>query len=138
LSTRLDPLLLVVDASVDNRIASELRNRRREAVALSTLGIHRMEDPDLLTELCVQLPDMRWVLVTADDSLPDDWADVIAMLLPTIATIRPRGRDDYDDDQWARDVVHRWAHVMQTQEPQSIRRYWLGSHGVWRPVRRRR
>jgi hypothetical protein len=92
----------------------------------------------VLRELCVRLPDMKWVLVTADDVMPDDWADVIALLQPTIATIRPRRTDDWDDDQWARDVVHRWAHVMQRQDQCSVRRYWLDSHGPWKPVRRRR
>jgi hypothetical protein len=139
-SARPDPLLLVVDASVDNRIASELRLRRRESIALSQLGIHRMEDPDVLSELCVRLPDMRWALVTADDSMPDDWSEVIRWLnpSPTIATIRPHRSSEHDDDQWARDVIHRWAHVMQVQAPESIRRYWLSGHGVWRPVRRPR
>lgn len=92
MSKRPEPLLLVVDASVDNRIAAELRFRRRAAVALSQLGIHRLEDPDLIPELCTQMPDMQWVLVTADDSMPDDWADIIAWRQPTIATDEGRLR----------------------------------------------
>jgi hypothetical protein len=99
-----------------------------------------LEDPNVISELCVRFPDMRWVLITADDSMPDEWRDVIDWRRPspTIATIRPRLSEDYDDDQWARDVIHRWAHTMQSQEPETIRRYWLNGHGLWRPVRRRR
>jgi hypothetical protein len=130
--------LLVIDASLDKRIATELGYRQRNAVSVSALQMSHFEDPDLLPELFVRIPERDWVLVTADDSMPDDWADEIARLRPTIATIRPRRTDDYNDDQWGRDVVHPWAHTMQVQQLHTVRRYWLTSHDPWRPVRRRR
>ena len=101
--------LLVIDSSLDKRIATELTYRQREAVSVSAMHMRHFEDPDLLPELFVRISDRSWVLVTADDSMPDDWAEVIERLRPTIATVRPRNSDDYNDDQWGRDVVHRWA-----------------------------
>lgn len=129
--------LLVIDASLDNRIAVELGYRAREAVALSKLGIHRLEDPELLPELFVRIPDRSWILVTADDDMPEEWADVISWLKPTIATIDPRRKTAHNDDELGRDVVHRWAHVMQTQTARSIRRYRINSHGIWKPRRKK-
>ena len=130
--------LLVIDASLDNRLATELKYRAREAVPLSQLNLHRLEDPDLLAELFVRIPDRSWVLVTADDTMPEEWADVIEWLRPTIATIDPRRKTQQTDDEWGRDVVHRWAHVMQSQAAHSIRRYRASGHGLWKPRRRRR
>jgi hypothetical protein len=138
LSTTSAPHLLVIDASLDKRIATELSYRQREAVALSALHMQHLDDDDLLPELFVRVPDRNWCLVTADDWMPDDWAEIIERLRPTIATIGPRTSDDYNDDQWGRDVVHRWAHVMQRQTAHTVRRYRLGAHAPWRPRRRRR
>jgi hypothetical protein len=97
-----------------------------------------MLDPELLPELFVRMPEGDWVLVTADDAMPDDWADIIDWLKPTIATIDPRRLDEYDADEWGRDVVHRWAHIMQRQERHSVRRYALARHAPWKPIRRRK
>jgi hypothetical protein len=39
------------------------------------------------------------------------------------------------DDHWERDIVHRWAHVMEQQERSTVRRYWPGTHVAWAPLR---
>ena len=84
------PLRLVVDADVDNRVATELKARGRDAIALSELELHRLKDEPLLRALGNTVGDPSgWVLVTGDDSMPDDHGDVLRELRVTLATIDP-------------------------------------------------
>ena len=131
------PLLrLVVDADVDNRVATELKARGRDAIALSELELHRLKDEPLLRALVDTLGDpSTWVLVTGDDSMPDDHADALRALSVALATIDPRRPDLTTEAAWRRDVIHRWAYAMQGQSPGSLRRYSLTRHGEWRPRR---
>lgn len=127
---------LVVDADIDKRVATELKCRGRYAVATSELELHREKDEPLLRALVKQLgsPD-NWVLVSGDDAMPDDHAAVLAELGVTLATVDPRRPDEIEEAAWRRDIVHRWAHAMQIQEPGTIRRYSAGRHSLWRPRR---
>ena len=121
---------------MDNRVATELKARGRDAVALSELELHRLKDEPLLRELVVVLGDPAgWVLVTGDDSMPDDHAGVLGELDITLATIDPRRPEHTNEAAWRRDVIHRWAHAMHRQTPGSLRRYSLTRHVVWRPRR---
>lgn len=129
--------LLVIDASLDKRIATELNAREREAIALSEMGLHDAKDPELLPDLASQFAERRWVLVTADDAMPVDHADLIAEIGATIATIDPSRPAEFGVAAWGRDVVHRWAHVMQAQATGTTRRYAENSHRAWRQRKRR-
>jgi len=130
------PLRLVVDADVDNRVATELKARGRDAIALSELELHRLKDEPLLRALGNTVGDPSgWVLVTGDDSMPDDHGDVLRKLRVTLATIDPRRPDATHEAAWRRDVIHRWAHAMQMQTSGSFRRYSLTRQGEWRPRR---
>ncbi len=104
-------------------------------MSVSSLGLTGSSDPDLLDKLDGQVDD--WVLITADDALPDGHADVVARVRATIATINPEREYGWQLEAWRREVVHRWAHVMHEQESGGVRRYSLRRHGVWRPRRRR-
>jgi hypothetical protein len=73
-----------------------------------------------LTRLAGEHED--WILVTADDRMPLDHADTIEAIAATIATIDPRRRDDYNVDQWRREIVHRWAHAIHEQDAGSVLR----------------
>ena len=56
-------LRLVVDADVDNWVATELKARGRDADALSELKLHRLQDEPLLREIVVVVGDpATWVL----------------------------------------------------------------------------
>lgn len=128
--------LLVIDADVDNRVATELKARGRAAIAVSELELHRLKDEPLLRRLVeVCGTPSRWVLVSGDDAMPDDHGDVLAELRVTLATIDPRRTAGTKEAEWRKDVIHRWAHAMGLQEHGSIRRYSVGRHGVWRPRR---
>jgi hypothetical protein len=123
--------LLVIDENLTTRLAGELRDRGREARSFGQLGLRGATDPDALRRLFALFPDC--VLVTGDDSMPAEHADVIAQVRATLATIDPDRPAGYVQDQWERDVVHRWAHAMQVQGDGLIRRYSLGAHRVWAP-----
>ena len=63
--------------------------------------------------------------------MPADHGELIAELGVTIATI-DRQRDPVcNHDEWRRDVVQRWAHAMQDQQLNSVRRYGLSGHRNW-------
>lgn len=117
--------LLVVDASLSNRIAGELRNRGRNAVAVSQLSLHRVTDDVLLDSLATEYHQDEFVLVTADDAMPLAWEARLLEYKFAVATVDPRVVPPWtiSDDCWSRDAVHRWAHLMATQEPGTWRRY---------------
>jgi len=114
--------LLVLDESLPTRLATELCRRGRPATTNAALGLRGAGDTALLAALGEHLPDC--ILVTPDDHLPADHAAAVRSVGVGIATIDPGGRPEHwTQDQWNRDVVHRWAHRMQAQEGGSVRRY---------------
>ena len=132
------PAALVIDASLNKRIATELKRRGRDAIALSELQLRHAKDPELLRALAEHFAERPWVLVTADDNLPATHADVVSEVNAKIATIDPRRSPTYamDEDAWGREVAHRWAHMMERQQPGSVRRYSDRGGRKWTPRRR--
>jgi hypothetical protein len=132
------PHLLVIDASLDKRIATELRFRGRAARSAAQLGVKDLKDDELLEELAdhTELMGIDWLLITADDAMPAEHGATIRAVGATVGTLDPDYPPPYDPGSWARDVVHRWAHVMQQQPLQTIRRYSLGSYRRWSQRRR--
>jgi hypothetical protein len=132
-----DPQHLVIDASLANRLAVELRRRGRPASALSQLHLHKLEDPPMLEALAQQFAGVPFVLVTGDDNMPAEHSELIANLGLTIATVDPRWPSDPSEAQenWKRETVHRWAHAMAQQSVGSIERYSPSAHRLWRPRR---
>jgi len=126
---------LVIDADIDKRVATELKFRGRDAVATSELELHHEKDEPLLRALADHFGPNGWVLVSGDDAMPDDHGDVLAELGVTLATVDPRRPEVTEEAAWRRDVIHRWAHAIQIQEPGTIRRYSAVRHGLWRPRR---
>jgi hypothetical protein len=131
--------LLVIDADISKRVATHLMARRRNAVSAAELHLaDNVTDPQLLRALAGNYNGVReWVLVTGDDAMPAEHGDVILETRATIATIHPEyPRDEMTEYHWRVDVVHRWAHAMQLQAAQTVRRYSLMGSQVWRPRRR--
>jgi len=123
---------LVIDASLNKRIATELKARGRMVVAASELKLHRVKDPPLLRALSEHFGDDLWVLVTADDAMPAEHGELIVAVGATLATIDPRRPAHFsDDDAWGREVAHRWAHTMAMQPAGSIRRYGESGGRTW-------
>ena len=129
--------LIVVDACLPKRLASRLKERKREAVSAASLNLDRHLDPDLLRELAQRYNDKQaWVLVTGDDSMPAEHGAVIIETRATIATIHPEYPAEMTEHHWRIDVVQRFAHAIQSQEPEAVRRYALNGSVPWTPRRR--
>ena len=95
-----------------------------------------MKDPQLLPKVAQLFGPEECTLVTSDDNMPNEHGALIARLGLTIATLDGRWQRFGDDqEQYKREVVHRWAHVMAEQELGSIRRYSTVAHRVWTPRR---
>ena len=124
--------LLVLDASLSRRIATELKGRGRSAASAAELGLARATDPELLRGLGRRLGGQPWVLVTADDFLPAEQADLVAALGVTVATVQGQGRArGVDEERFARETCHRWAHAMAAQRAGSARRYSPAANRPW-------
>ena len=108
-------------------------------MSLSQLRFQYEEDPDVLKLIHREYPNC--VLVTTDDHLPEDHADLVARYKPTVAIIDPNVGSEFEQDpeqrgdQWEWDMCMRWAHRMQEQESRSIRRYNARGSHVWRRPR---
>jgi len=126
---------LVLDENLNPRLATELARRGRDATRVQELGLRGSTDPQLIEKLDAQLD--AWVLVTADDRLPDTHGEDIRRFGATVATIHPEREHGWALEAWRREIVHRWAHVMHDQADGTVRRYGLRRHAPWRPRRRR-
>lgn len=128
---------LVIDASLNRRLVGELKGRGRAAVSVADLGLGRAGDAELLRGLARRLAGEQWVLVTADDSLPEEQDDLLESLGVTVATVEWRSRAPRAGrDQAARDTCHRWAHAMSAQPAGSRRRYSSERNRRWTSRRR--
>ena len=128
------PRLLIIDESLSHRIATELLQRGRHAVALNRLGLRGVDDIPLLRTLASKHPDA--VLVTGDDDMPVEHRATLLQTNYTLAIVSPKKGAGYEKDQGERDIIHKWAHKMEVQQPGSIRRYSLNGSREWRPRRR--
>ncbi|HUZ42782.1 MAG TPA: hypothetical protein VMU63_00125 [Acidimicrobiales bacterium] len=126
--------LLVLDASLNRRLANELKGRGRRAVAGGEIGLGRAGDAELIRGLARRYADEEWVLVTGDDHLPAEQAGLLEALGITVATIEWRLNPAPDGrEQAARDTCHRWAHAMAAQGAGTIRRYSPERNRAWTP-----
>ena len=123
--------LLVLDEALDARLAGELSARGREAVSVATLDLRGSGDAALLRGLTGVAP--AWVLVTADDALPATLRSGRGPAPGAVAVVDADQTGEWPLAAWRREVVHRWAHVMQAQDRGSARRYGLTRHSAWRP-----
>lgn len=126
--------LLIIDVNLAKRLRTELMYRGRLAHWAGELVDKHLLDPELLPALADALTDgPPWVLVTGDDAMPEEHPDVIAEYRVTVATIRPWDdvETELDQEQYKREVVHRWAHSMAVQPDATVRRYSLATHRAW-------
>lgn len=131
--------MLVIDASLAKRLATELKFRGRVARSVASLTDQGLLDPELFRSLIAALDGNDWVLVTGDDLMPEVHAEDVAETGMTIATVRPwePAATERKQEAYKREVVHRWAHRMALQEPGELRRYSETAHRSWTSLRRR-
>jgi hypothetical protein len=122
---------IIVDADLPRRLAPELAKRGRPALSTAELGLSEFNDPQLLQELAVRFESQPWILITGDDAMPAEHGETIVKTRATIATIHPEQPPGITQDAWRRDIVHRWAHVLQTQADGHVRRYTRSGSRPW-------
>jgi hypothetical protein len=128
--------LLIVDESLNKRIAADLRHRGMNASAVAALGWKGLTDPPLLRAIAREHSEA--VLITGDDNLPATHRDVLDETHITIAIIGPGRPPEVPEDEWDFDVVQRWAHKMAEQPAASVKRYSLAGAREWRWLKRHR
>jgi hypothetical protein len=120
-----DELQIVLDENLPWSIASELTARGYKATSNFALNASGTEDPEWL-EIVANLAAPS-VLVTFDNAMPIEHGDLLRTLGITLAIIaagtRPTGRTL--GEYW-REVIHRHAHLIVTQDPRSWWRYRQG------------
>lgn len=132
---------IIVDEDCDHRIAKDLLERGRAAESHKTVGTTGLVDEAVLEALArLHYP---WVLVTGDDKMPYEHAATIARLGSTIATIDGEWEKccaasglTLTEDQYRKETVQRWAHVIAAQAEREIRRYNPIAHRPWKPRRK--
>ncbi len=130
------PRRLIIDASLSPRISTELKRRGRDAKSVAEVANRALKDPALLSFLASALADQEWTLITADDAMPGEHADIIAEHRITVATVDGHWKHTgYDREAFKWEVVQRHAHKMAEQELGTCRRYGLNGHRVWTPRR---
>ena len=122
--------VLIIDENLTRRIASELRKRGKNSIAIVSTPLRGAKDPDLLKAIAAQYPGS--VLITGDDNMPATHAEVLRETRVTLAIVSPERESDLSTDEWEREIVHRWAHKMEAQAEGSIRRYYLTGGREWR------
>lgn len=131
--------LLVVDASLAKRLATELRARGRASRTVAQIADVSLEDHLLLPLLAAELAEVAWILITGDDAMPAEHGTIIEEHHITVATVHPRWeRSGLEQEAFKREVVHRWAHAMAAQANETCRRYSLSNNLPWRALRRSR
>jgi hypothetical protein len=129
--------LLFIDASLNKRIATELKCRGRAAISAAQAELaNRVYDDEMLHAVAERYTDA--VIVTSDDHMPEEWAPVLTKLGSTVATIdsyerHPLSHLYEDEDAWEFDTVQRWCHVMQAQRRTTWHRYSPFAHRLWTP-----
>jgi hypothetical protein len=124
---------MVLDEDMWPRLASELRGRGKQAIALKNTELTGSDDQVLINAIG------SWtdtILLTRDDNMPSEHEGAIASVQLTIAVVAPRASDEFTELSWEREIVHRWVHLMEVQEPSSIIRYTPNARSPWRPRKR--
>lgn len=112
-------------------MAKELAARGyRTATSSKQLRKDKWKDPGWLTWLHSAFSDMGsipYVLVTYDNNMPDQHAQLLATYETTVAIVDSkyfkRYVTDLDQVEYWREVVHRHAHRMFVQPPGTILKY---------------
>lgn len=122
--------LLFLDEDLDKRLSRELMARGRRCETIYRTDLQGSTDEALLTALNATY-GVDVVLVTGNDGMPIENGDGFEVGLVAVATVDTEHPDGYHLNEWRREVIHRWAHVIQEQDAGTIRRYGAASHRPW-------
>jgi hypothetical protein len=99
-----------------------------DATSAEQLGKEDWKDPALLTWLFSAYSDMgsrRYVVVTYDNKMPGNHAQLLRSYGTTVAVIDKKGHDPSGlvlEEYW-REVIHRHAHRFASQPPGTVFKY---------------
>lgn len=127
--------LLYLDEDLPKRLATELNCRGRNALSVYADEKKGTLDGDLLSLLYERF-GQDVVLVTANESMPIEHEAVLTATGIALAVV-DGDHGDIPQEAWKRETVHRWAHLMESQEPGLWRRYSPHRRGPWTRRRRR-
>lgn len=127
--------LLYLDEDVPKRLATELRRRGRNALTVYADEKKGTLDGDLLRMLYERFGH-DVVLITANESMPIEHEAALTDTGIALAVIDGEHGDTPQED-WKRETVHRWAHLMESQDAGLWRRYSPYRRGPWTRRRRR-
>jgi len=126
--------LIVLDADLPKRLLRELKGRGRTVQSVKHWELPDRKDPTILAYIAENHPGA--VLVTGDERMPSAHEAALRRAGTTLATVDGRVPIWTNQDQWRRETVHRWAHLIVEQRPGTIRRYGETSR-AWTRRRRR-
>ena len=113
---------IVLDENLPKRLLTELRGRGfDEITSVYELQFAGQKDPDVLASLAAM--EYPSVLVTFDNKLPFEQAELIRSGPIAVAVIESSAPRDVGFDAYLRDMVHRHAHRFADQPPGTAYRY---------------
>lgn len=124
--------LIVLDENLDPDLKRQLQKRGYAAESLRDLHLLTVKDDELLARLGERYRNQRWTLATADRRMPRQHAQAVANSGCALAILEDAG--GYGEAK--NDRVHRWAHLMSSQSPGTIRRYFESTTRDGPPPRR--
>ncbi|HEY4279709.1 MAG TPA: hypothetical protein VGM91_15900 [Conexibacter sp.] len=116
---------LILDEDITHKLARELENRGKTAGAVLHQRIDGRKDGALFKALRDLEP---YVLVTWDNKMPFVHTHELEHHGTTLAVVNRAAfykvQHEYANEVvFIREVVHRWAHVIQIQTPNTVRSY---------------
>lgn len=118
-----EPRCLVLDEDINWKLGKELRYRGlRKTTSISELGLNEKVDGQIIKALSEQHEPC--VLVTWDNKMAKSHAGQLAHFGLTVAMVDLYAdRGGLTDEEYYREVIHRWAHRMIGQEKASVVKY---------------
>lgn len=118
-----EPRCLVLDEGINWKLARELRRRGlRGSTSSHELGLLAKQDPAVFKALAEKHEPC--VLVAWDNKMPLSHAVALKHFEITLAVVdRKAKRGDLSEQEYYREVIHRWAHRMVFQPPGTVVKY---------------
>lgn len=118
-----EPRRLVLDEDINWKLAKELRCRGlRKTSSNKELGLLEKKDGALIKALSEQYEPC--VLVAWDNKMPLSHAQALDHFGLTLAVIDQKAkRGDLTEEEYYREMIHRWAHRIVFQKPGTVMKY---------------
>jgi hypothetical protein len=118
-----EPRRLVLDEDINWKLAKELRRRGlRKTSSNKELGLLEKQDGQLIKALAEEHEPC--VLVAWDNKMHLSHAHTLDHFDMTLAVIdKYAKRGDLTEEEYYREVIHRWAHRMVFQKPGTVVKY---------------